>query len=1133
MYQAPVNRRKPDALASLANPAPISFAPPTTVAPEEIGTDAILPKNQGAFLSALQWIGRPGQVVKNVLTGNLEGAARQAGDFVGEAVDAAIPFVDAIPQFSRPEDEIQGSALLGLSDEWRKEHPLLNMAASLPVDILTDPISLTGFAPLAKAAGAVGKVAAGGIRQLPRGQEALTGLSDAVTKSGQALRSIGGAQRLTPEVEAAGRAAAAAKGNVAVAGTKEAERIFAGFTPKELDVAGDVADGLLHDAAGRPLSVLPGDSIAQRIANHPEAIGMDPAKLERAIRDTEAFMARQGTEGGIGAVKPNVSEMLGGGTATAGNAALPIFRPEGGLRDYIPRLYKGETEEQALNKLLGETAQTGAPKAIAERSLEGPADIIDYFAKNPNLTYTRNLAERVLGRVGQQSELGKRAVLGQQILQAVKDGRITLPESELRKISEDIAKRKAVRLGENTGADIAPAAAAPGDTLFKAGVGGQSGMSRPPSATAPVDLMGAERAVLDPYGIGSQSGRARPYGSAPDAGLPTGLESLGSSLPSGLSRPPSEAASGLDLLGGVGRLGDSPMGSFSGLSKPPTQAASGLDLLGGAGPRVSDDIYGVGAQSGKAIAPGGNVARQAVDPMASLAGKSKPISDLTKTVDHIMTHEFRLADPASRSIVNAAIKGMDPESARYAADLFRGLAPRGPVTEALSKVNGTIKKMMVMGYVVPKVGALIRNNIGGIWQAGSNPASRAVAIEQAKRLPSNLYGAVVDSLGLKIPKDALGQAGKVIEDAFKASGGVADNAIQAIASGPGAAGFTGQQLADVVRSGAMSGFVSTEDILRSIAGSPKAKTWKSIADWPARMFKGVEDRMRLGMGLDLLKRGESPENIGKIVGDSLYSYDVSSAGNRAIRDFLPFSQFSMKAGVQQTKLMNEKPWLAVGLSSLLTEKDGQATYPYMQGKLNIPLGEDEQGNQTYASGLGLPFEALNMLPNPSGSLQELGRDVGRSIVGSSQPLLKTAGAFAFGNDPTFGSAPGSYSKLPGNIEGGAAGRAYNILAGAGLTQPVESSLRLLGKLADDRGTAGTKALDLLTGASVVNVDPDRALQQRLTAFLRANPEIASVESLYSKTDDPQAQQLIKELAAARKRLKEKRQASAPIPGPQR
>ncbi len=233
----------------------------------------------------------------------------------------------------------------------------------------------------------------------------------------------------------------------------------------------------------------------------------------------------------------------------------------------------------------------------------------------------------------------------------------------------------------------------------------------------------------------------------------------------------------------------------------------------------------------------------------------------------------------------------------------------------------------------------------------------------------------------------------------------------------------------------------------------------------------------------------------------------------------------MKAGVQQAKLLNEKPWLAVALSSLLTEKEGRTTYPYMSGRLNVPLGENEGGDQIYASGLGLPFEALNMIPNPSGSVQELGRDVGRQIVGSTQPLLKTAGALAFGNDPMFGTPAGSYSKLPGNIEGGALGRTYNLAAGAGLTQPIESALRLGGKLADDRQTAGMKAIDLLTGANVVTVDTDRALQQRLTNYLRNRPDIASVQSLYSKTKDPEGLALIKALSEAKKRGKAKRKAT--------
>ncbi len=867
--------------------------------------DESLPKNQGAFQAGLNWIGRFGQVGKNLAgsilgtSGSLEGAARQAADIVGEAIDAPIPG-DWIPQFSRPQDEVTGADVEGISKDWQKEHPLLALGAGLPADIFLDPLTYTGFGLLGKAAVGVGKgaEALALASKIPKAEEAIQALKAGAATAGVKARSILGAQRLTPEAQSALGAASAAKGNEAQAGLSaikgsESLNALIGDEPK---IVGDIIDNFKWGENKLPSDLYGGLAKGEqgpltsaldpnRIAAHP---GVNPDNIERitkAVQDTIDIGQNQ-------ALRPG------------------IFNPESLPKEYLARGYKGQTEEQAINEVLGRGPEgLGSPGAAKGRTLEGAEDVASYLGKNPKVEYERNAIARLAQRAQAQGSLAGRAEIGRKL------------------------------------------------------------------------------------------------------------------------------------------LGDA----------------------------------------------------------------------------------FTLTDDTQRSAVTEKIRQMaasaDPieqESAKVLHDAFHGLAPRGALTDALARVNRVVKPMMVYGFAIPKFGSIVRNKISGIWQAASTPAARGVALEQAKRLPSDLYGAVVDSLGLKVGKDKLGQAGALIEDAFSKSKGAAKNASDYLRQSAGAGGYTGQELADVVDSGAISGFVSSEDLIKSMAASPRAAKWKSVTEWPGRMFKGVEDRMRTGMALDLLRKGKTADEIGQIVRDSMYDYSVSSTGNRTARDILPFANYSMKAGVQQAKLLQEKPWLAVALSSLLTEKQGQATYPYMSGRLNIPLGADEQGNQQYASGLGLPFEALNMIPNLSGSPQDAGRDVGRTLVGSTQPLLKTAGSLIFGNDPTFGTPAGSYSKLPGNIEGGGIGRAYNLAAGAGLTQPIESLVRTAGKLADDRGSAGTKALDLLSGANVVSVDPDRALQQRLTNYLRNRPDIASVQSLYSKTKDPEGLALIKALNEAKKRSKVKR-----------
>jgi len=522
------------------------------------------------------------------------------------------------------------------------------------------------------------------------------------------------------------------------------------------------------------------------------------------------------------------------------------------------------------------------------------------------------------------------------------------------------------------------------------------------------------------------------------------------------------------------------------------------------------------------------------DVIKRLAERAQAQGSLAGSADigrQLLGEAFTLTDDVQRKALTEKFatmaKSADPievESARVLSDAFNGLKPRGPLTDALAKVNRVVKPMMVYGYAIPKFGSIVRNKIAGIWSAASEPGSRGVALQQLKRFPSDIYGAVHDSLGLKVGKDKLGEAMGAIEDALRQSDGLAENAVGILQRGAGAGGYTADELAGLLRSGAMTGFVSSEDLIKTMSASKAGRNWKSVAEWPARMFKGVEDRMRGGMYLDLIRKGKSSDDAAKIVRDSLFDYDISSAENRVARDAIPFFQFTAKAVPQQAKLMAEKPWIAVGLASLLASKEDQPLYPYMEGRLNIPLGMDEEtGNFQYASGFGLPFEALAQLPNPSADLRQFGREVGRTLVGSSQPLLKTAGALAFGTDPYFGTPVGSYSKLPGNIEAGQLGQAYNLAAGTGLLQPISGPAGQLGKLFDERRSLPLRGLDLLTGANVVSVDPDLALQQQLTQELLANPQIRQARTFYGEGDA--TDELLERYKAAKAKVKAKRQAA--------
>lgn len=498
--------------------------------------------------------------------------------------------------------------------------------------------------------------------------------------------------------------------------------------------------------------------------------------------------------------------------------------------------------------------------------------------------------------------------------------------------------------------------------------------------------------------------------------------------------------------------------------------------------------------------------RNALKRVASRAEQQGSLAQRTEIGRSILGPDYIHSDEAMRSAVEENISKLPPEEAQVVMDMYKpgSMKGRTGVEKVLAWNNGLFKKYAVYGAFIPKFGSIVRNKISGIWQAAAEPGTRAVAFGQVRRLGSDLADAITQSFGLK--KLQVGELSKSLDQidaAYRASGGSMANAMKLLPP----------DLADAVKYGVTEGFVSSEDLLGEMAKT-KWHRVKSIMDWPGRMFQGVESRMRLGAFLDLKKAGKSAEDAARATKDAFYDYAVSSRENRLARDIIPFFQFQAKAIPQTAKLLAEKPAVAVALSQALNSESGPL-YPWMQGKTNIPLGKDEEGNDQYATGLGLPFEAANFIPASF-------RDAKKSIVGSSNPLLKTLFAELSGSDPYFETPYGSYDKIPGIGPAGEAGQIYNQVAGTGMIQPIDSLLRLIGGLTDDRHSAAIKALDLLTGVNVASVDPDLALQKQLQEMLSNNPDVQQHRSFYDKSDDPETKKILEQYQEAKARVKAKR-----------
>ena len=473
-----------------------------------------------------------------------------------------------------------------------------------------------------------------------------------------------------------------------------------------------------------------------------------------------------------------------------------------------------------------------------------------------------------------------------------------------------------------------------------------------------------------------------------------------------------------------------------------------------------------------------------------------------------------LADPASRAAVKEVIVKL-----REAGNLddalalevgFEGLKPREGFFKLMAGLNSIFKPAATGGAFIPKPGFSVRNAFSGAMQIGMDDGLGA-GFSALSRTPKVLAGGFADGLrelGVAIPENArLAQ----IDSAIAASGGSRQKMLESISD---------KVIRQAVETGVIDhGFVSSEKMAETLAKAGP-KNWKTWRDMPSHIVQGIEQRMRLGRFEELLKT-KSAADAAKITSDNLYDYAYSSVMNRKIRDIIPFAQYPFKAIPQSAKFLTSGTPLAnatlSGMSQLSNATGDNQVYPWMEGRLNIPLGGNGQGDNNFISGLGLPVESLAQIPNLSGSPRSIGRELERNIVASTQPVLKTGYGLISGHDPFSQQPTMAYDKIPIIGPAGDVGRAYNLAAGTGLLQPLDSPIRTVDKLLDSRRDLPTRLLDVGTGANVVSVDPNRAQQMQISQELEQNPQVSQYRSFYQNGEqDPEIKAKLDAMKAAGK-----------------
>jgi hypothetical protein len=1015
-----------------------------------------------AFSAVLRWLGRPGYAVRNVLKGNIGGAARQAADFVLDPWDAFLPG-DLIPEISnRQTDYTEASDLVG-----GMEPGLGKFAVDFAGGMLTDPLTYTGLGLIkyvAMAPAKAGVAAAQAVApKIPGGVKALEQVAERGKKAGMGLRSMIGAERIAPNIQQIMQKAEALEGaslsaqqkalaeamgtlksaddqalaaavmqNVTGKGTAAREIIPEGVTAAPYTATETVRD-VMHAAPASATSIALRNAAAR--PDDVVEVSRDPiAKMMGAVEVQQPTAARSGAD------MANVTDatiMQQGGLVPGLTRTAVADMPSP-----VDRMMKLGAQKQAVRERLTALGVTGAQ---AERV----ATALDKYIDTQSGSFRELVEKGAFTKPQGVDLLSESPMYHQRVYEAAEDAIATSAQAGGR-----VAAAKARTLP--TGKELA-------DYLQK----------NP-------DVMLSDEFAKVAFGRGAQQAQM-----LKQAALARGVvDDVAKRADEKMSKASREVENWTGMQGKV----------------PP-----GDDLAG-----FPDKYKAAGLTKAEALAYEAKY--------SALFGAGNQSTPLAKAM-------------------NAALEELtkaDPETAGALSRAYHGLEPRGAFLEAVSKVNRIFKPYATAGAFVPRLSFSVRNVVtGGGVQVLMNPKARAYWPQYAKGVAGNLVRSLDDGIEhLTGTRRLSADDMKQVNDALRLSGGRVDDAAQRIAD---------PTLREALQSGVITdGFASSELLAEQLARTGWSKTWRDIRDWPAAIVAGTEKRMRYSVFKAMREKGVPVDEAAQVAEDTFFKYRPTSELNRAARDIIPFFQFTAKATPQALRaIVNAK---GITHPGTLTRVGAQALYaqgadailpPWLHDNPRIPLGRDADGNPKYLTSMGLPFEVLGQIPNPSDSPLEFAKQIRQNVVGASNPALKTAASAIFGVDPFFGSTFGSYDKAPyllqqmGVPERSEAGRVYNLLAGTGLIQPIASPVQYVSAMMDPRRNKAEAAINAVTGARIQTVDEQRALQQSIEAKLKSDPSIARYETLYAYSPDPEQQELLDHLRRVKAEIRAKKKDAEP------
>jgi hypothetical protein len=270
----------------------------------------------------------------------------------------------------------------------------------------------------------------------------------------------------------------------------------------------------------------------------------------------------------------------------------------------------------------------------------------------------------------------------------------------------------------------------------------------------------------------------------------------------------------------------------------------------------------------------------------------------------------------------------------------------------------------------------------------------------------------------------------------------------------------------------------------------------------------IEDFFRGAQWLREVRGGASHAQAAEAVHKLHFDYDaLTDFEKNVMRRLVPFYTFARKNLPLQLETALTQPGIINAQYRPFRQDQGGGYVPqYLASGVAIPTGPENDGKRQYISKLGLPAEEAFERLHFKNGLPDL-RATALDYMGQLNPLIKAPLEQLF--DAQFHSQR-RLSDLHAPAAASALGRLFGednpqLLSQVLVNTPATRFLTSADKLLDDRKGLGAKALNLLTGVRVTDVDTDKAravdLRNALDEILRGHPHLSRYSSFYVKPED--------------------------------